>query len=41
MTKNEKGFTVIELLVVLAFLAQIALMVGIGYIVVHFIQKFW
>lgn len=36
--KNQKGFTLFELLFVLVWLSVI---IGGGYVLVHFISKFW
>lgn len=36
--KNQKGFTLFELLFVILFLAVVG---GGGYVLVHFISKFW
>lgn len=41
MKKNQKGFTLTELMVCLALLLQLAVVGGIIYVAVHFITKFW
>jgi prepilin-type N-terminal cleavage/methylation domain-containing protein len=35
---TQKGFTLIELITVIGLLSLIG---GIGYVVIHFISKFW
>ena len=41
-TKNKSaGYTIVELLTVLAFLAAIALGCGLLCVAWHFISKFW
>jgi hypothetical protein len=39
--KNQKGFTVVELLVLLAFLVSIGIGCSLLYVGWHFISKFW
>lgn len=39
--QDNKGFTVIELLAVLATLASLGLTVAVIVAVVHFVGKFW
>ena len=39
--KNQKGYTVIELLMVIWFFVIIAALGGIGYLAWPFISKFW
>lgn len=39
--KNQKGFTVVELLIALGCLVALALVFGGIYVAVHFIGKFW
>ena len=38
MFKNQKGFTLVELVFVMAWLSMVF---GVGYVIVHFISKFW
>lgn len=38
---NQKGFTVIELLVFLSFIATAVLGVGALYVLAHFLAKLW
>jgi type II secretory pathway pseudopilin PulG len=39
--KTQKGFTITELLAVLMLLFWFACVVGIIYVALHFIAKFW
>lgn len=39
--KNQKGFTAIELILVVSVVAWVAVFCGIVYVLVHFISKFW
>lgn len=41
MRKQQSGFTIIKLIVLLAFLGSIAALIGGGYVLLHFIAKFW
>jgi len=36
-----RGFTLIELLAVLSTVASLAVVVGVIYVVVHFLTKLW
>lgn len=39
--KNQKGYTLVELLIAVSMLASIAFGCFLIYIAWHFIQKFW
>lgn len=39
--RNERGFTVVEIIAVLGALAGIGLAIFGLYVVIHFIMKFW
>jgi len=39
--KKQKGFTLIELMIVLSFVAAAAFAGTAIYVAVHFISKFW
>lgn len=39
--KNQKGFTAIELIMVVSVVAWVAVVGGIGYVLFHFISKYW
>jgi len=39
--KNQKGFTVVEMLVCIWFLLCVSVVVGVLYAAFHFISKFW
>ena len=39
--KNENGYTLTEMLIVLAFLASAIVGIGGVYAVCHFIAKYW
>lgn len=41
MKNNNHGFTLMELLIGLAILVQIALIGLVIWVIVHFIAKFW
>jgi len=41
MLKLQKGFTAIELAIVVGFLGSIAATGGVIYVVLHFASKFW
>ena len=41
MKKYQKGFTLIELLFVFSFIIGLGVVVGVIYILFHFILKFW
>lgn len=41
MLKNEVGFTVMEVVIGIGFVAALVLVVGMAYAMGHFIQKFW
>jgi prepilin-type N-terminal cleavage/methylation domain-containing protein len=38
---NNRGYTIVELLIAITILASITLMGFICYILIHFIIKFW
>ena len=39
--RKQKGFTLVELMIVIATLLVLVVGVGTGYIAIHFISKFW
>jgi len=39
--KRNKGYTLVELMIVVWLVAIIALLGGVGWVVVHFIHKYW
>lgn len=41
MKTKQKGFTLSELVIVVGFVAVVVGGIGVGYVVVHFIGKFW
>jgi len=41
MTKKQKGFTIVELLVIVWALFILACVVGTVYVGFHFLAKFW
>jgi type II secretory pathway pseudopilin PulG len=41
MKRKQMGFTIVELLAVVWVCVCLAIAGGAGYIVVHFISKFW
>lgn len=41
MNKNQNGFTIIELLLGIIAIAAGAAVVGVLYVIIHFIAKFW
>ena len=38
---NEKGYTLIELMVILGFMLVTSVLIGGGYSILHFIFKHW
>lgn len=38
---KSKGFTLVELLIVLSILVSLAVVVTVGWVAVHFVVKFW
>lgn len=40
-TKKQKGLTIVELLVLVWALFILACVIGGGYVLVHFLNKFW
>lgn len=41
MRKYQKGFTFAELLALIVIFVWLAVVLGIGYVAIHFITKFW
>ena len=41
MKKFQKGFTLYELLFVFGFVTSLAISLGLFYVGVHFLLKFW
>lgn len=39
--QNQKGFTLIELFIILYTLGAITFVCGVGYVLYHFISKIW
>lgn len=39
--KKQTGFTLFELLFLIAFIAAIIAVIGGGYVLFHFLAKFW